>query len=94
MPNNEAQWVFECGACGTHDSFWKTVVTSPQWKLWEKEMHKRLCSDGRPECFDVDESRECGWISQKHFQAFLNFLLESEEKKRASSISGNAYGGK
>ncbi len=53
-----------CAGClGGHDTFWGTVVSSPQWKAWE---------ESRPD-WDIDECRECGHISQGHFQAFLQF---------------------
>lgn len=66
---------------GNHNSFWKSVVESPEWKEWEKEVARRF-SIGRhnekgnwtgPPVFDVDECREVGWISNKHFAEFLNF---------------------
>lgn len=51
-----------CAGCvGGHDTFWKTVTDSAQWQAWEKSGPS----------FDVDECRECGHISQAHFQAFL-----------------------
>ena len=53
-----------CAGCeGGHDTFWKTVVESPQWKAW---------TTSGPE-WDVDECQECGHISQAHFQAFMAF---------------------
>lgn len=51
-----------CAGCeGGHDSFWKSVVESPQWRAWE---------DSDPD-WDVDECRGCGHISAEHFQAFM-----------------------
>lgn len=76
-----------CKGCkGGHDSFWKTVIESPQWQAWETQIHKnfheacqkdkwpssRVQRDHLP-IFDVDECRECGFISQHHFQMFLKF---------------------
>lgn len=64
----------------TYSSFWKTVVESPQWRDWETEVSKRFARVNEPEpwngVFDVDECRECGWISQPHFQAFLEFVRD------------------
>ncbi|MDE2098441.1 MAG: hypothetical protein KGL39_14405 [Patescibacteria group bacterium] len=55
-----------CKGCKNgHDTFWKTVVESPQWKEWEAANTH----------FDVDECRACGHISQNHFQAFLGFVV-------------------
>lgn len=52
---------------GFHNSFWKTVVESPQWELWCKENYRR------PQ-YDVDECGGLGWISQEHFQDFIRFI--------------------
>ena len=62
---HEALWEIPCSGDGPHDSFWKSVVTSPQWKAWMKNGSK---------LWDIDECYECGWISQGHLQAFLSFL--------------------
>jgi len=56
-----------------YPSFWKTVVTSKQWEEWEGEVNKRLHRGKFEKAFDVGESRECGWLSPNHFQAFLDF---------------------
>lgn len=48
-------------------TFYDSVVHSPEWELWIKECEKTLD-------FDVHESMECGWLSPKHFAAFLNFV--------------------
>ena len=64
---------------GEHESFWRTVVTSPEWIAWEKEVARRLrrLANGATRktgpVFDVDECQECGWISPEHFHAFLQF---------------------
>lgn len=57
-------WEYHCSD-GTHESFWKTVTTSPQWNLWEKEAGRQG--------FDYIECTGCGWISPEHFAAFLKF---------------------
>ena len=56
-----------------HNSFWKTIVESPQWKKWEKENSRRMHLNPIGKCFDADECRECGWISAGHFQEFMKF---------------------
>lgn len=62
---DERHWVYRCSD-GPHNSFWKTVVTSRQWEKWSTK--------ARRHGFDVDECRECGYLSPKHFQAFLKFV--------------------
>lgn len=58
-----------CLGCeGGHDTYWKSVVESPQWLAWEK------AADG----WDVIECQACGHISQKHFQAFMKFVVDTE----------------
>lgn len=53
-----------CAGCeGGHDTFWKTVVESPQWKAWRESFPQ----------WDVMECEACGHISQGHFQAFLGY---------------------
>ena len=67
-------WVYLCSD-GYHDSFWKTVVESPQWEAWYKEQGRRFSQKNRKHgVFDIDEVQECGWISQAHFQEFLKFV--------------------
>ena len=60
-----------------HPTFYRTVIESPQWKLWEQEQAKRLrfINAGGPirGIYDMPEVVECGWISQEHFQEFLKF---------------------
>lgn len=53
-----------CSGCKNgHDTFWKSVIESAQWKAW--------CASGPT--WDVDECTACGHISQAHFQAFLDW---------------------
>lgn len=57
-----------CGGCkGGHDTFWKTVIESPQWKAWEKVAE-----------WDTAECAACGHISAAHFQAFLEFAKSGQ----------------
>jgi hypothetical protein len=55
-----------CAGCpGGHDTFWLTVIQSPQWEAWFKHNNT----------FDVPECEACGHISQEHFQAFMKFSV-------------------
>lgn len=47
-----------------HDTFWKSVIESPQWKEWENVAD-----------WDTAECASCGHISSEHFQAFLKFCV-------------------
>lgn len=60
-------WEYQ-GSKDTYNSFWKTVITSPQWQAWAKKNRKETR-------WDIDECEECGWISEEHFQEFLQFII-------------------
>ena len=66
------------GCLEGHSSFWKTVIESPQWKLWQKEQRKRFGEftkgNRNVKAYDMLEVEECGFISQDHFQNFLKFI--------------------
>ena len=63
-----------CEGCPNgHNSFWKTIVESKEWKEWEKVAYENG--------FDWSESTECGWLSPQHFQAFLDWTTEERFKK-------------
>ena len=74
----KARWEYSCSD-GSHPSFWKTVITSSQWKVWQTEQRRRFdllqkyqsCNSG---IYDMSEVEECGWISQEHFQEFIKFI--------------------
>ena len=67
-----------------NQNFYITVVRSKQWKAWEAVAYRRG--------WDISESRECGWLSQGHFQKFLEFVIEENQKKTLKEI--DAYLGK
>jgi len=75
------------GCSDGHSSFWKTVIESPQWKEWEKEISHRVSehiknnSEIYEGCWDIDECQECGWISQGHFQDFIKFVKRQTAKE-------------
>ena len=72
--------------CKTHPTFYRTVIESPQWKLWEGEQAGRLhlltMEHKNPDggIYDMPEVMECGWISKQHFQDFLKFYSQSQAK--------------
>lgn len=48
------------------ETYYRTIVDSPQWKLWVKKNEE----DSQ---WDVYESMELGLMSPRHFQAFIEF---------------------
>lgn len=56
-----------------HQTFYETVVHSPQWQAWKKVAEKKG--------FDWHESTECGWLSEKHFHAFLSWCVKNKDNK-------------
>ena len=80
-------WGIPCGD-GNHNSFWKSIVLSPEWKAWEKESNRRFSMFAKTKkdignFYDVDECRECGWISEEHIKDFFDFTRspKAEETK-------------
>ena len=65
MTWDKEHWEYQCSD-GKHDSIWKTIVSSPQWAAWEM-------GPAQKRGWDADETRDCNWMSAKHFQAFLRF---------------------
>ncbi len=64
-----------CAGCpGGHDTFWLTVIKSPQWEKWFRHTDN----------FVVAECEACGHISQAHFQAFLAFVATAAALKEPS----------
>ena len=66
---NGACWRFPCSD-GWHDSFWKTVLESLQWKAWQKKQQQKMT-------YDMSEVEELGYISQEHFQDFIKFVKKN-----------------
>ena len=76
----EMRWWEECDGCeGGHNSFWKTIVESDEWKEWKKEQAKRFHTEEKEGCFDIDECTECGWISKEHWKEFIKFIINSNK---------------
>ena len=63
-----------------NESFYHTIINSPEWASWEKEVHRRMewhsqhKSKKYTGCWDIDESRECDLISAEHFADFIKFI--------------------
>ena len=64
-----------------NSSFYRTLVDSPQWKLWLRY------NDIDPQ-WDVHESMECDWLSPRHFQAFIEFCRDAKIVELCNSQSG------
>ena len=74
------------------ESFCQTIVSSPEWAAWEKEVARRMAEHSKKEsefytgCWDVDESRELGLISKGHWAAFVDFIREQSRQARTEKI--------
>ena len=89
MPyTNIEKWEIGCSD-GPHNSFWKTVVTSPEWQAWEKENSRRMHEEPIGNCFDVDECRECGWMSVEHFKEFIAFTNQKALSSFKAKVEEN-----
>jgi hypothetical protein len=88
MAWDEDHYKYHCSD-GIHNSFWATVIESPQWKEWEKEVAHRMKVGKRDErgnwlgegIWDIDECRELGEISPEHFQDFLAWISRGKKIK-------------
>jgi len=78
-------------------TFYDTVVKSPQWKAWYEEIMRRhsINADGGKwednKTFDIDESQECGWLGDEHFQEFIKFCCATQQAQMREEIA-NKYG--
>lgn len=59
-------WEQKCKGCGHHDSVWKSVMTSPEWKVWREHALKEML-------YDIYECEELGIMSADHFRSFMDF---------------------
>lgn len=77
-PGEDSHYFYRCSD-GDHNSFWKTVLESPQWEAWRAEQQRRfglLTHDKLAPnlgVYDMPEVEECGWISNKHYAEFMEF---------------------
>ena len=51
-------------------TYYETIVKSDIWKEWTKYAEDKLL-------FDMSESIECGWLSDKHWEAFIDWIEET-----------------
>lgn len=65
----ERYWTACPGCAGGHPSFWKTIVESKHWKQWYEYASKY-------QLYDVDECQECGWIGERHFNEFIDYIVK------------------
>jgi len=64
-------WEQKCSGCGKHDSMWKSLVSSPEWKKWYEHASRKML-------YDVDECQELGIMSAEHFKDFMKFCKKSK----------------
>lgn len=55
---------------GKHPSWWISLRKTPQWEAW----YKHACENN---LYDVDESVECGWMSEEHAKDFMDFVQQN-----------------
>jgi len=58
------------------------LLRSPEWQAWYQYAREN-------NLFDVDETAECGWMSDNHFRAFIEFIKDQarvEWEKRESEL--------
>jgi hypothetical protein len=78
-------------------TFYDTVVKSPQWKAWYEEIMRRhsINADGGKwednKTFDIDESQECGWLGDEHFQEFIKFCCATQQAQMREEINKERY---
>lgn len=67
----EHGWNKDCSAYGCsdgiHNSWWKSIMATEEWKLWYKHASENML-------FDVDECEACGWMSEEHAREFMKFV--------------------
>jgi len=62
-----------------YPTFYDTVIHSKEWKAWAEYLHKEALEERLH--FDIDESIECGWLSENHWNAFIEFTRQETIKK-------------
>ena len=69
--------VYNCSD-GTHNSWWISITHTPQWAAWYKYASENML-------YDVDESQECGWMSDEHAKDFLDWVAKEYEKRNPTT---------
>lgn len=64
----QEMWEPSCSGCGKHESIWKTLVKSCEWKAWYK------FQQGEDQQYDTDEAQEIGAMSKNHWNDFVKFI--------------------
>lgn len=82
----KARYWQPCMGCKDgHFSFWATITRSPEWKLWEEEISRRINKHNKKKSriytgvWDIDECQECGWISKEHWADFVKFIKKRND---------------
>lgn len=57
-----------------HPTYYETIVRSNVFKEWTKHAEANLL-------FDMPESIECGWLSDRHWLAFIDWVANSRSRK-------------
>ena len=61
----------DCVGCKNgHNSFWKTIIESEEWKKWKENNHD----------WDFAENEELGILSDEHFNSFVEFIKKMVDK--------------
>ena len=60
-------------------TYYETIVNSKIWNEWREHQEKTLE-------FDIVESIECGYLSDKHWQAFIRWIESRAMQQNATSM--------
>ena len=83
----ELTGIYKFPSGNEYNSFWRSIVMSPEWQAWEKEIDRRMKEHSKKKSevytgvWDYMECRDCGWISPEHLADFFNFIRN--DKKRS-----------
>ena len=71
----------KCKGCPKgHNSFWKTIIESKEWKDWKLFNELRVIKSK----WDFSDCEELGILSPSHWHAFIRFLILFELNKRGN----------
>jgi len=56
---------------GEYQTIAGALLKSPEWQAWYKHASKNML-------WDVDETQECGWMSDNHFREFMTFTCRKD----------------